>query len=257
MVAILRHQVAASTIERISNRTPPAGIGDIDPKLQTLFLDVAIEIEVADAGLDQRVGVLLIDLQDPIHAFQIEHDTAGIDWRCAAVAEVLSGGNRIDGDLEGVGDAYDFLYLFDVVRGHGGGSDQFIRFAPERGVGVAIQSDIFVAGENPFLAHGLFKLLQCSSEITLTHTRRNSHLSSEARLGTPTSRTPTVLPIRSKNRFCGALSFEISADANWQSGQHFAGSLVETNDAKLYHDFGSSFHFCFGMPDDTFPVVSI
>ena len=57
VIAVLRHRVAAAVIERVADHAAPAGIRAVDPDLELVLLDVAIEVEVAHAGLDERVGV--------------------------------------------------------------------------------------------------------------------------------------------------------------------------------------------------------
>ena len=39
---------------------------------------MTIEIEVADAGLDEARLVPLVDVEDPVHALQVEDDAARI-----------------------------------------------------------------------------------------------------------------------------------------------------------------------------------
>ena len=60
-------------LARCRSRCPSPGRG-IDPKLELALLDVAIQIEIAHAGLDERIGVALVDLEDAVHPLQIEHD---------------------------------------------------------------------------------------------------------------------------------------------------------------------------------------
>ena len=72
-VEMVAHRSApAAAIEGIAHGAAPAGIGGIDPHFQLAILDVAIEIEIADARLDQRVGVLFVDFEDAVHALQVE-----------------------------------------------------------------------------------------------------------------------------------------------------------------------------------------
>src|SRR6185295_16180120 len=49
MIAELRPRVPAAAIERVAKRAAPARIGHVDPHLELALLDVAIEVEVADA----------------------------------------------------------------------------------------------------------------------------------------------------------------------------------------------------------------
>ena len=61
---VITHRgTAAAAFAGIAKQATPARIRRIDPDLEVSFLNVAVEIEVADAGFDQRVVVLLINLQ--------------------------------------------------------------------------------------------------------------------------------------------------------------------------------------------------
>src|SRR6202034_3399329 len=68
-----------------------------------------------------------------------------------------------------------FLNLFDVFGRDRRGCKPFLRLAHERRIGVAIQRNVFVAGEHPFLADCVLKLLFCWGEIARTHARREFH----------------------------------------------------------------------------------
>ena len=72
---------------------------------------MAVEIEVTDAGLHQRIRVALVDLQYPVHSLQIEHDTARNDGRGAAVTQVPARRDRIERNAELVRDPNDLLDL--------------------------------------------------------------------------------------------------------------------------------------------------
>ncbi len=76
VIAELRAGVAAAAIERITHRAAPTGVGHIDPYPQAALLDMPVEVEVTDTGLDQRVGVVFVDLEHAVHALQIDDDTA-------------------------------------------------------------------------------------------------------------------------------------------------------------------------------------
>ena len=69
-------------------RLPQPGSGTSTQTFRPLLLDVAIQIEVAHARLDQRVGVLLVHLEDAVHPLEVEHHAAGVGRRGAAVAQI-------------------------------------------------------------------------------------------------------------------------------------------------------------------------
>jgi hypothetical protein len=86
---VAHRRAAAAALERVADGAAPAGIGGIDPNLEPALLDVAIQIEVADAGLDDGVVRLVVDLDDAVHALQVDDDAARVGGRRAAVAQVL------------------------------------------------------------------------------------------------------------------------------------------------------------------------
>ncbi|MNR05585.1 hypothetical protein D3C85_1216250 [compost metagenome] len=81
MVAKARQRVTYSMVKRIANHTAPAGVGDIQPHFQATFLDVVIQIEIADAGLHDCVAIAFVDLNDAVHPLQIQHNTAAMIGR--------------------------------------------------------------------------------------------------------------------------------------------------------------------------------
>src|SRR6185295_510519 len=83
VVAILKARVARAAIERVAHDAAPAGIGHVRPQANLLLLQVPIQIEVADAGLYQAEGLLLVHLEHAVHALQIEHHAAGVHGRRA------------------------------------------------------------------------------------------------------------------------------------------------------------------------------
>ena len=75
----------------------------------------------------------------------------------------------------GVGDLDDLLHLLDAVRGHGARGDPFFRLSEQGRVRVAIEIQIFVAGEDPLLADRRLELGDGGGEIALRDARRYSH----------------------------------------------------------------------------------
>jgi hypothetical protein len=78
-------------IEGVADGASPPGIGTVDPYLQPALLDVAVQIEVGDAGLDDGEVTLVIHLDDPVHPLQVDDDAARQIRRRASVAEILAG----------------------------------------------------------------------------------------------------------------------------------------------------------------------
>ena len=77
MVAIRQGRAAGAAVDGVAHRTAPAWLGTVDPELQSLVTDVAVEVEVAHARLDQSESILFADLEDAVHAFQIKDNAAG------------------------------------------------------------------------------------------------------------------------------------------------------------------------------------
>ena len=130
MIAERAERVADAVIERIADGTAPAGIWAVDPDLEAALFDVAVEIEVRDAGLDEREAAPVVDLENPVHALQVDDDAAREIRRRAAVTQVLAGRDRIKRNAMRVGDANDRLHLLDGRRNHGGGRDELAGLVP-------------------------------------------------------------------------------------------------------------------------------
>ena len=94
---------------------PQPGSGTSSHSFSPL-LDVLVQIEVADAGLDQRVAELLVHLEDAIHATEVEHDRAREHRRRAAVGEILAARDGPQRDAELIGDLDDLLHLLSGIR---------------------------------------------------------------------------------------------------------------------------------------------
>ena len=188
VIAILAERVADAVIERVADDAAPTGVGRIDPELELALLNVAVEIEVDDAGLDDRAAAPFVDGDDAVHALQIDDDAARQDRRRAAVAQVLARRDRVQRQLVLVRDAHDLLHLLDVDRRDGGRREPFRRLVAFRRVRVAIERDVLVGLEHPLLADGGFELAQRGSEIRGADTlRRGWHrVTSSAARGTTT-----------------------------------------------------------------------
>ncbi len=57
VIAIVRRGVATPAIEGIADDAAPAGVRAVDPDFELVLLDVAVQVEIADAGFHQCVGV--------------------------------------------------------------------------------------------------------------------------------------------------------------------------------------------------------
>src|SRR5690606_3212272 len=88
---------------------------------QVVFLDVVVQLAVGNTRLDQGVAHFRVDLDDPVHLFQIQDHLAALHGRRRAVAEVAPGGDGPDRDAVLVADLHHFLDLLDGGRGQRGG----------------------------------------------------------------------------------------------------------------------------------------
>src|SRR5262249_49980418 len=76
VIAERRGRPAATTVERVADDAAPAWIGRIDPHIYIVLRDVIVQIEVADAGFDQGIGIALVHFEHAVHAFEVEHHAA-------------------------------------------------------------------------------------------------------------------------------------------------------------------------------------
>jgi hypothetical protein len=150
MVAERRGGPTRAPVKRIADDAAPARIRRIDPDVEARLGDVVIEIEIADAGLDQRVGIALIHFEHPVQPFQVEYDAAGIHRSRTAIGEIAPGGDGIQRNTVLIGGAYDRLHLLERRGCHGSGGHALLRLAPIGRVSIAVQRHILSAGEDPF-----------------------------------------------------------------------------------------------------------
>jgi hypothetical protein len=172
VIAELRHRVAAAVIERVADQAAPTRVRAVHPNVELVLLDVAIEIEVAHARLDERRRVLLADLEDAVHALQVEHDAPREIRSRAAVTQVLTGRDRVERNPVGVRGAHDRPHLLHRVRRDGRRSGSLLGLALERGVRVAVERDVGIAREHPLRADCLLEGAQCAIEVRLRHAAR-------------------------------------------------------------------------------------
>src|ERR1700683_160063 len=132
MVPEKSHGISDSVIQGISDRTAPSGVRAIDPDLQPAVLDVAVQIKVGDAGLNEGEISAFIDLENFVHALQIDDHTAAQFRRRSAIRKILAGGNWEQRYLVAIGCPDDGLYLFHCGRGNRSRWNPFVRRPPNR-----------------------------------------------------------------------------------------------------------------------------
>ena len=175
VIAERRLRIAPAVIERVTDETAPAGIRAIHPNLELVLLDVAIEVEVTHAGLDERRRVALADVENSIHAFQVEHDAARKVRRRAAVAQVLARGDRINRHPIGVRRTHDGLHLLDRSGRNRSRRHALFGLTPERRIRVAIKRHVRIAREHPVFADSGCEFSESLIERLLAHARWRCH----------------------------------------------------------------------------------
>jgi hypothetical protein len=75
---------------------------------------------------------LVVDLEDAVHALEIDDDTTGVRGRCTAIAEVPARRDGPQWDAIAVGDSDDGLHLLDGIGRDGRGRNTIVGFAFER-----------------------------------------------------------------------------------------------------------------------------
>ncbi len=91
VVAVWQGRAARAPVQRIAHQAAPARIGAVDPELELVLTDIAIEVKVGDPGLYQGEGVLLADLEDAVHPAKLEDHTARQNRGGSAVCQILAG----------------------------------------------------------------------------------------------------------------------------------------------------------------------
>jgi hypothetical protein len=110
-------KVCGSVLEEVADHPAPAQVGDRDHQLVAAGLDRVVEVEPADAGLDDAVGELLVDLEHSVHVPERDDHRAFEARRGPAVAVVHPAAVRPERDPALVRDPDDRLHLLDR-RGH-------------------------------------------------------------------------------------------------------------------------------------------
>ena len=168
-------------IERVADHAAPSRVRAVDQDFQIAVLDVAVQVEVGHARLDDGEVSLVVDLDHAVHALEVQHDAAGEIRRGASVAEIAAGRNRIDRDAIAIGRAHGRLDLLHVVRRDRGGNQNFLGLVLYRRVGIPVQPRVLVPGEYPVAAYGIYKFTECLLEILFVHARRYGHVQSPDR----------------------------------------------------------------------------
>jgi hypothetical protein len=76
VVAILAERVADAVIEGVTDDAAPPRVRRIDPELELALLNMAVEVEVRHAGLDDGAAAPFVDVEDPVHALEVDDDAA-------------------------------------------------------------------------------------------------------------------------------------------------------------------------------------
>jgi predicted RNA-binding protein len=88
--------------------------GALDGEVQPPLEELGLELRGDHVGLHDRVHVLLVDLDDPVHAPQVEQDDARQE------APGPAGGDRAELQSMTIAEAHDRLHLGGVLGKHDG-----------------------------------------------------------------------------------------------------------------------------------------
>src|ERR1700733_4308324 len=111
MIAI--RAAADAVLERVAGRTAPARIRRVDTQLEFVLADVSVQIKIADARLHHAIRTGLVDLEDAVHALEIQHDRAVVDRRAATIGQIASGRDWIEWNAIFIRDPHQRLHLVD------------------------------------------------------------------------------------------------------------------------------------------------
>jgi len=116
VVAVGGHAVAA--VERIAHDGAPAEGGHRGEEGELVLLNVFEEVEEGDAGFEDRIAELGVDLDDALEPAHVERHLLIVAGLWPAVAEVLAAGERPEPGA-GLGrELQERLHLFDVAGAH-------------------------------------------------------------------------------------------------------------------------------------------
>jgi hypothetical protein len=138
-------------IERVADRSTRAVLGSGNQQRNAPLAQVVAQLDEADAGLQHRVAIGDVDLDDAIHPLEIDDDRPRQRGRGAAVAEIAAGGGREEWNAILVSDPHHPLHLLDGDRGDGSARDDLlVRHAAIGRVRIAIQREVVFACEDLF-----------------------------------------------------------------------------------------------------------
>ena len=175
VAAVFAEGVGEAALQRVADGAAPGRVRDVDAQGQVVFLEVIDDVVEADAGFHQHGVVAGVDVEDAVHALQVEHHAAGQDRGRAAVAQVLAGGDRIERHQVLVGHPDDGLHLLRRIRRDGGGDLRFQVGVLVDGIDVLVERGVFVAGEDPLFADDIGELLQRARKVLLGDSGRDGH----------------------------------------------------------------------------------
>ena len=107
-----------------------------------------MQFVVADPGLDHRIGVFFVDLDDTVQPFEIEDDATGLTRRRTTVTKISAGRNRPQRDLVFARYSENALHFPDIL-----GCDRCrrgVRIDRVGRIGIAITAEmLFVVPDQP------------------------------------------------------------------------------------------------------------
>ena len=115
-------RIADAVVERISEHRAPAITRNRHPQGRLFTGQMLIKIKETDARLNHTIAKLWINLENLIHATEIEHNRARHAGSSLPIAQVFTAADRPKRRLKLVGEPHDGLHLFSGPRRDGSGS---------------------------------------------------------------------------------------------------------------------------------------
>jgi hypothetical protein len=163
--------VADAMFQGVRQHTAPTGRGAVDPQFAADLLQVTIQIEIAHARFDDRIAMLFIDFENPVHTLEVKHD---VPWlaRCrAAIGKVLASGNGPQRRLVMPRHLENPPQLLNVGRRHR--RRRLMHFRRRGLVGIDVGRDFpFRVGKHIGLADNLLQIRHQGGEMFAGYSRR-------------------------------------------------------------------------------------
>jgi hypothetical protein len=189
-------EVRRAVLEGVADDAAPAEVGDRDHQPVSARAQRVVEVEPADARLDDGVRAGFVDLEHTVQLAQAHDQRPSETWRGAAVAVVHPRRVRPERDPVLVRDPHDLLDLLDRLgHEHGGRRVVVPRRERER---VAELAELVLAGDHRLGAESRAERVQREREALLRQVgrERGCHRAPPVDVGRSEHRSAVVSSIR-------------------------------------------------------------